>query len=288
MTPGPGDSATWRQPSARVTHATTTASTPSSRDALSSMDDIQEQLDRAETALSVRAWEAYREGSFQGAGTHREFAMIRYYNDIEQGGEEWLALRRGILTASEMRLILTPTARTASNDKERAHLFEILGQRITGYTEPHYISDDMLRGHEDEIGGAHPIRRAFRSGHGMRICDQRRSRRGDRVLTRWPCRRRRPDRVQESPAEIQIETILADEVPAEYPLQCQTGLLVTGRKWLDFISYCGGLPMLSSASGRARKFSMPSSLQHRHSSNVGGCSGLIRRMAKPPAGRHPH
>ena len=25
------------------------------------MDDIQEQLDRAETALSVRAWEAYRE-----------------------------------------------------------------------------------------------------------------------------------------------------------------------------------------------------------------------------------
>ena len=43
--------------------------------------------------------------------------------------------------------------------------------------------------------------------------------------------------------KFQIETILADEVPAEYLLQCQTGLLVTGRKWLDFISYCGGLPM---------------------------------------------
>ena len=41
--------------------------------------------------------------------------------------------------------------RPASNDKERAHLFELIGQRITGYTEPHYISDDMLRGHEDEI-----------------------------------------------------------------------------------------------------------------------------------------
>lgn len=77
--------------------------------------------------------------------------MIKYYHDIEQGSDEWLAVRQGILTASEMRLILTPAMRTASNDKERAHLFELIGQRITGYTEPHYISDDMLRGHEDEV-----------------------------------------------------------------------------------------------------------------------------------------
>jgi len=41
----------------------------------------------------------------------------------------------------------------------------------------------------------------------------------------------------------QVETILSDEVPAEYMMQCQTGLLVTGRKWLDFISYSAGLPM---------------------------------------------
>ena len=168
--------------------------------------------------------------------------MIKYYHDIEQGSDEWLAVRQGILTASEMLLILTPTMRTASNDKERAHLFEILGQRITGYTEPHYISDDMLRGHEDDRG-AHPIRRTFRSSHRMRLRDQRRSRRGDRYSPDGlvgddgliECKSRRQ--------KYQIETILADGVPAEYLLQCQTGLLVTGRKWLDFISYCGGMPM---------------------------------------------
>ena len=77
----------------------------------------------------------------------------------------------------------------------------------------------------------------------MRIRDQRRSRRGDRYSPDGlvgddgliECKSRRQ--------KYQIETILADEVPAEYLLQCQTGLLVTGRKWLDFISYCGGLPM---------------------------------------------
>jgi hypothetical protein len=69
--------------------------------------------------------------------------MIRYHFDIEQGSEEWHALRCGILTASEMKFIVTPTLKPASNDKERAHLFELLGQRITQHTEPRYISDDM-------------------------------------------------------------------------------------------------------------------------------------------------
>ena len=169
--------------------------------------------------------------------------MIRYYNDIEQGGEEWLALRRGILTASEMRLILTPTMRTASNDKERAHMFEILGQRITGSTEPHYISDDMLRGHEDEVAARIRYAEHFapvtecgfvtNDDHGVVIGYSPDGLVGDDGLIECKSRRQK----------YQIETILADEVPAEYLLQCQTGLLVTGRKWLDFISYCGGLPM---------------------------------------------
>jgi hypothetical protein len=169
--------------------------------------------------------------------------MIRYYNDIEQGGEEWLALRRGILTASEMRLILIPTMRTASNDKERAHMFEILGQRITGYTEPHYISDDMLRGHEDEVAARIRYAEHFapvtecgfvtNDDHGVVIGYSPDGLVGDDGLIECKSRRQK----------YQIETILADEVPAEYLLQCQTGLLVTGRKWLDFISYCGGLPM---------------------------------------------
>ena len=170
--------------------------------------------------------------------------MIRYYNDIEQGGEEWLAVRRGILTASEMRLIMTPTMRPASNDKERAHLFELLGQRITGYTEPHYISDDMLRGHEDEIEARIRYAEHFapvtacgfvtNDDHGVVIGYSPDGLVGDDGLIECKSRRQK----------YQIETILADEVPAEYLLQCQTGLLVTGRKWLDFVSYCGGLPMV--------------------------------------------
>ena len=169
--------------------------------------------------------------------------MITYHNDIEQGSEEWHALRRGILTASEMKLIMTPTLKPARNDKERAHLYDLLAQRVTGYTEPSYISDDMLRGHEDEINArltyAEHFAQAQECGfitnddHGLVLGYSPDGLVGDDGLIECKSRRQK----------FQMQTILADAVPDEYMLQCQTGLLVSGRQWLDFISYCGGMPM---------------------------------------------
>ena len=62
--------------------------------------------------------------------------MIKYHDDLIQGSDEWHAARCGLLTASEVKLILTPTLKIANNDKTRAHVYEIAAQRITGYTEP--------------------------------------------------------------------------------------------------------------------------------------------------------
>jgi len=169
--------------------------------------------------------------------------MISYHHDIEQGSEEWHALRCGILTASEMKLIVTPTLKPASNDKERAHLFELLGQRITQHTEPRYISDDMLRGHEDEIEARIRYAENFapvtecgfvtNDDLGFVIGYSPDGLVDDDGLIECKSRRQK----------FQVETILADRVPEEYMLQIQTGLLVTGREWLDFVSYCAGLPM---------------------------------------------
>ena len=36
-------------------------------------------------------------------------AGVKYHHDIVQGSDEWLAARCGLLTASEMKLIVTPT-----------------------------------------------------------------------------------------------------------------------------------------------------------------------------------
>lgn len=169
--------------------------------------------------------------------------MIKHYPEIFQGSPEWLELRRGVLTASEMKHVITPTLKTANGEKTRAHLYELAAQRISGYVEPHYVNDDMLRGQEDEIYA----REAY-AEHFAPIATV-----GFVTNNKWgftlgyspdflvgidgqgECKSRRQ--------KYQIETIINDEMPADFAIQIQTGLLVTERLWCDFISYSGGLPM---------------------------------------------
>lgn len=172
---------------------------------------------------------------------------VRYHPDVVQGSTEWAQMRCGLLTASEMKLIITPTLKIASNDKERAHLFELLAQRITGYVEPSYISDDMLRGHEDEIDA----KMAYAANYAeVEDCGFITNNKWGFTLGYSPDGLVGADGLIEIKSrrhKFQVETILQNvresTTPADFLLQVQTGLAVSERTWLDFISYSAGLPM---------------------------------------------
>lgn len=170
---------------------------------------------------------------------------ITEFPDVEQGSDAWLAQRRGIVTASVVGQLVTPkTKQTAANDKSRAIVAQLVAERITGYTDPTYISDDMLRGAEDEARARDLYAEVYK----------RHVREVGFVLRKeqtWQLGYS-PDGLVDGEGLIEIKaprakghlsTILAGEVPAEHMAQCQAGLLVTGRAWLDFISYSGGMPM---------------------------------------------
>lgn len=168
---------------------------------------------------------------------------IKYYPELIQGSDEWVQQRCGLISAGSMKLILTPTLKIASNEAERSHLYELAAQRINNYVEPSYIGDDMLRGLEDEV-----YARALYSEKYAQIDEV-----GMVTNDRWgfvigfspdglvgddgliECKSRRQ--------KYQAQTIILDEVPTEYMLQIQSALLISERKWLDFISYSGGMPM---------------------------------------------
>jgi len=172
---------------------------------------------------------------------------IQYHPDLIQGSDEWLAARCGMLTASEMKLILTPTLKPAKNDKERAHLYELLAQRITRYVEPHYVGDDMLRGQDDEATALDIYAEHYAPIHDMGFITNDKwgfmlgyspdALVGDVGLVEVKSRRQK----------YQVETFLIHvtdgTIPPDYMLQIQTGLLVSERKWCDLVSYSAGLPM---------------------------------------------
>lgn len=170
---------------------------------------------------------------------------LTIHQNVEQGSDEWLALRCGRITASEVKLLLSPkTLKIADNDKSKAHVDELLAQRLTQYVEPHYVSDDMLRGQEEEIIAREIYHKTFapvsevgfmtRDDWAFTIGYSPDGLVGDDGLIEIKSRRQK----------YHVQTVASGEVPEEYRLQIQTGLLVSGRSWLDFISICGGLHMV--------------------------------------------
>lgn len=169
---------------------------------------------------------------------------ITYHPELIQGSPEWLSSRRGLITASEMKFVLTPTLKIADNEQTRSHVYELAAQRINDYTEPTYFGDEMLRGTVDE-----PIARQLyhenfapitecgfitNDDHGFTIGYSPDGLVGDDGLIEVKGRRQK----------FTVQSIVDGEVPKEHMLQIQTGLLVTGRKWCDYLSFTGGMPLM--------------------------------------------
>lgn len=169
---------------------------------------------------------------------------LHVYTDLVQGSDEWLEARRGIVTASVVGQLVTPkTIKPASNDHSRALTAQLVAERITGWSEDPYVSHDMLRGSLDE-----PVARALYAAHYAPVAEV-----GFMVRDDWGFRiGYSPDGLVGDDGIIEIKSrrpkqhlvhVIAGEVPAENMAQIQCGLLVSGRQWCDYISYCGGMPM---------------------------------------------
>ena len=171
---------------------------------------------------------------------------------FDQGSDEWLEARRGIVTASIVGKLLTPTRRVASNDTSRSVTIGLAAERITGVVPPSFVTADMMRGIVEE-----PLARAlYAESRGIRVtevpfqvleCTRSSGTQslsytvgyspdglvGDDGLIEIKSRNQR----------VQVQTILDDAVPAENMAQIQCGLWVSGRVWCDYVSYSSGMPL---------------------------------------------
>lgn len=168
---------------------------------------------------------------------------LTVHTDVTQGTPEWHNQRRGLVTASVVGQLVTPTLKAANNDTSRALTRLLVAERITGHTDPTWINDDMARGIDSE-----PIARDYYSGHYQQAVEVGFMVREEDGWTLGYS----PDglvadeglvEIKSPRAKTHLKTILANEVPAQYMAQCQAGLLVSGRRWIDYVSYCGGLPL---------------------------------------------
>jgi hypothetical protein len=169
-------------------------------------------------------------------------SQLHTFPELVQGTDEWYDQRRGMITASVIGNLLTAkTLAVADNDTSRGLTALLAAERITGYTDPNYVNDDMLRGIDDEPRAVDaysehfaPVTRVgfmVRSWGRCQLGFSPDGLVGDDGLIEVKSRR----------SKKQLLTVVSGEVPAENMAQCQAGLFVSGRQWLDYVSYSGGM-----------------------------------------------
>lgn len=162
-----------------------------------------------------------------------------------QYSPEWWELRRGIPTASNFNRILTPKNGKLSSQAED-YICELIGERVQ--LDPNLLTENpmtpaMRHGAdcEDEA------RRFYELYRGVDVRQVGFCTTDD---GRFGCS---PDGLvgEDGGLELkcpQLKTqaryVLAGVLPDEYRPQVHGALIVTGRKWWDFLSYAAGLPPL--------------------------------------------
>lgn len=170
-------------------------------------------------------------------------STLAVHADVAQQSDEWYDQRRGMVTASAVGDLVTPkTLKVAANDSGRGLVALLAAERITGYTDPTYLSFDMLRGLQDEPRAVDAYAAHYRvdvPACGFMVRSWGRFRLGyspdglvgDDGLVEVKSRR----------GKVHVQHVAAGIVPAECMAQCQAALFVSGRAWLDYVSFSGGM-----------------------------------------------
>lgn len=147
--------------------------------------------------------------------------------------------------AIKSRKTAKPILTVATDDTANGLMATLAAERVAGFTEDHGMTREMWRGVESE-----PYARDAYSKHYDEVTEIGFM----RLDAEWGSLGYSPDglvgddgliEIKAPRAKTQFLTVIDDAVPTHYMPQLQAGLLVSGRKWIDFVSYVGGMALYS-------------------------------------------
>lgn len=164
------------------------------------------------------------------------------YTDIQQGSDEWLALRAGKITASRIADVMAKGRGGNPSASRENYAAELIAERLTGTPYPRYRSAEMQWGtdHEDEARLAYQ----FQTGNTV---DQVAFVDHPRIENAGAS----PDGLIGDDGGIEIKcpntathlkTIDTETVAGKYLWQMQWVMACADRQWMDYISYDPRLP----------------------------------------------
>lgn len=162
-------------------------------------------------------------------------------HEIEQGTEDWLTVRVGKVTASELGEILTPLFKVREGETPRTYMYSKLAEAYRGKALPGFSSWSTEQGQELEQEARSWF--AFDTEHKVRNVGFVETDDG-----RFGCS---PDALLDDDGGLELKCVeptnhvrylLEGRLPPAYACQVHGSMLATGRPWWKFVSYRRGFP----------------------------------------------
>ena len=179
--------------------------------------------------------------------------MLITIRDIEQGTDEWKELRRGVVTASNFKYIVTSTGDPVSPSPRKKYMDKLFDEIISGKVIDGFKSDHMKRGNEQEpqacrdyefIQGVDVEHVTIFLDENKKIGYSPDGLIGENGLVE----------IKTALPHIQRDRLLNGWSPAEHKQQTQGGLYVSERSWIDRVSYCPNMDPVIERFYRDEKF----------------------------------
>ena len=159
--------------------------------------------------------------------------------DVEQNTDDWLELRRGKLTSSSLDKIMANYGKSFGEPAKKI-AYQIIGEQISGKVESStYTNEHIERGNEQE-----PIaRRKYEEDFFCKVDN------GGFFHNQFVGGS--PDGLVGEDGLIEIKSVIPSshiinikrqDIDPKYKWQIMGNLKLTGRNWVDFISYCQNFP----------------------------------------------
>lgn len=165
---------------------------------------------------------------------------LQIFTDFEQGSQLWFESRVGVITASRFKDVISKGRGSEPSKVRRTYMLELAGEIITGRPTEGFQTRHTDRGHDMEPDAR--LEYVERYSEPVQLCGF--MRRGDIGAS--------PDflvgddglaEVKSRLPKFQTELLLSENMPSDHYTQCQGQLLVSRRKFVDYISYWPGLPL---------------------------------------------
>lgn len=161
---------------------------------------------------------------------------MQIISDIEQGSDEWHALRYGWITASKFKDVISSGRGGAESKTRKSYMFQLAGEILTEAREEGFTSEYMEWGTKTE-----PQARAMYELDTGNTVDQVSFIRHDSIKAGCS-----PDglvgdngliEIKCPKTTTQIETFLSGKMPTAHNAQVQGQLWISEREWCDFVSF---------------------------------------------------